>query len=219
MKLAITALAAIALGAQGLLAGNFYAFGFSGGEPNSLSLDGGSTVLSTGTNLLGPTNNQGWWSPQAGNSDDNDNWIAGDYFGTQWNNFFSFSLAGVTGPASSAELVLGAFSLSNGPLTYTIFDVSTDVVTLNNNLGPDAGIYNDLGSGVSYGSVIISGQDPVVVKLNAAGLAALNAAIDAGDRYFSIGGSVNTVVPEPSSLALMGSALAAAALIARKRLS
>ena len=44
----------------------------------------------------------------------------------------------------------------SGAVTVEFFDVSTEVSTLNNNAGTSAAVYNDLGSGTSYGTVPVN---------------------------------------------------------------
>ena len=84
--------------------------------------------------------------------------------------------------------------------TYSLFDVSTDPVTLNNNTGTSATIFEDLGTGTSYGSFVVAGAglptDVLSFALNAAALADI---AGAAGGFFSIGGSV-----APGSNALFG---------------
>ena len=68
-------------------------------------------------------------------------------------------------------------------------------------------IFNDLGSGVQYASIGVPPyDDPMVITLNAAALADINAA---AGGFFSIGGTLTpgSTVPEPGTIALAGLAL------------
>jgi len=75
--------------------------------------------------------------------------------------------------------------------TFGLFDVSTDAVTLNNNVGTSLSIYDDLGSGVSYGEFEILSEglstDVLSFELNAAAIADINAG---KGGWFSIGGAL-----------------------------
>jgi len=133
--------------------------------------------------------NQGWWSPTFPNFAFNDNYVAGqpvDLGGSLYRNFFSFDLSSAC-PASSVTLQLTRFD-QTGPLTYSLFDVSTPAATLNANEGTSQAIFDDLGSGTSFGSFPVAdgGADDVLsFPLNAAGVAAFNAA---RGGFFSVGG-------------------------------
>jgi len=209
---------------SGVTAQADFLFGYSGESPSLLVLNGGAITISTATDpISGGYYNQGWWPDNSGNtaSDNNTNFYTGTSGSTSLNNFFSFSLAGIDGPGTSAVLrLVGPYDHENLPLTYSIFDVSTDPATLNFNDGFSAAIYTDLGSGVLYGSILVSSlTDPTDVSLNAAGLAALNAAIGDEASYFSIGGTVTPggAIPEPSTILLLGSALAGLGLWRQRR--
>lgn len=108
------------------------------------------------------------------------------------------------------------FQCQCGSLTYALWDVTTGIFDLENGHTGRIDIYDDLGSGIAYGSVVVTPADDgtyVTITLNAAALAAINAA--AGDRI-AFGGSV---VPEPGTLVLTGTvALAGFGFIRRKLL-
>jgi hypothetical protein len=151
-------------------------------------------IFSTSQSEFDPgVRNQGWWSATDANVDNNDNYIVGSYGGTSiFRNFFTFDLSSAC-VASSVTLRLTRFG-QTGPLTYTLFDVSTPATTLNANDGISATIFNDLGSGISFGSFPVapgSVDEVLSFPLNAAGVAAFNAA---RGGFFSIGGSA---VPLP----------------------
>jgi hypothetical protein len=129
--------------------------------------------------------NQGWWMSSITNSDVNDNYFVGDFNGPH-RNFFSFDLSSACN-ASSVTLQLTRFD-QTGRLTYSLFDVSTPAATLNANEGASLAIFEDLGSGTSFGSFSVAVGAPTDVlsfPLNAAGIAAFNAA---RGGFFSIGG-------------------------------
>jgi hypothetical protein len=84
-----------------------YVFGFSGGTDSNLVLTfagGGTATLTTSMGVINAPRNQGWWSLTSGNSDGNDNYIAGNAGGTAWNDFFTFDVAGLTPTVTSATL-------------------------------------------------------------------------------------------------------------------
>jgi hypothetical protein len=110
-------------------------------------------------------------------------------------NFFEFNLAGKTGTVDSAILRLLMPSGTNGYLspdpseTLTLFDVSTDPVTLSGAGGISA--FNDLGTGTQYGSFVatpLAQAAFIDIILNSDALAAINAS----NGVFSIGGALTT---------------------------
>jgi len=136
--------------------------------------------------------NQGWWSGTADNFDANNNYVVGDFGGDSYRNFFTFKLDNVNGVITSATLNLLRGTSDGSQFVYNLGSVTTDAATLNANDGHNAGIYNDLGSGTSFGSFSVSDNgnptDLLSFNLNSAGLAAINAS-EGG--YFSLGGSLN----------------------------
>ena len=116
-------------------------------------------------------------------------------------SFFTFDLAGVTGPITSARLLLRNVAFLGSPYnspdpteTFSLFDVLTPTAALTNGTGGVAA-FNDLGTGVDYGTRVISPADNgqlVMVELNGDGVAALNAAAGAGGT-FALGGALATI--------------------------
>jgi hypothetical protein len=194
-----------------------YLFGFSSGISNQLLVDtttGSFTFSTADGQLTRGSDNQGWWSGTFTNVTGNDNYIVGIPSGNhQLNNYFTFSVAGLTGTELDASLLVGQGTGSGaagaGPavdVTYSLFDVSTTPATLNDeSASSNAAIFNDLGSGSNYGAYSLStgasgGTD--TLALNSAGIAAIN---DAEGGFVSIGGSLNlATVPEPATLAIWG---------------
>jgi hypothetical protein len=224
MALAITA--SLGLSAQSASAEPFI-FGFSGGVADAVVLvvNGGAQTFSISDSQIDVgVNNAGWWSPTNGNADANDNYIVGsiDFGGlVYFHNFFTFDLADLNGPVTDAELRISRSGSNDtsggfGSVEYTLWDVSTDYLDLNANDGTSQAIFDDLGSGTSYGSVNVpddGSPDPLVITLNAAGIQAINRS---SGNFFSIGGAL-PAVPEPASLALLLLGGGAAAFRARRR--
>ncbi len=86
----------------------------------------------------------------------------------------------------------GGYSSGKPSDTYSVFDVSTSIAALESSGSGQETIFNDLGSGVSYGTTTVSSASngaQVNVPLNSAAVTALNAA-DGGQ--FAVGGALPT---------------------------
>ena len=197
---------------------------FDGVAPQHLLINGVNDFNTSQSQFTSGSENQGWWSPTATNNDLNDNYFVGNYVSPgnsvpqDYNNFFSFYLGDFTGVAQSAQLILDRYNSVGLPVTYDLYDVSTPPDVLNNNVGPNASIFNDLGSGTLFGSITVADYalpDPLVINLNSNAIAAINNEI--GQGYFSIGGTLTPAsIPEPSTFLLLGAGLAGVGLLRRR---
>ncbi len=140
--------------------------------------------------------NQGWWNSVTGHTQ-NGNYIVGAQSQASiFRNFFTFDLSSLTIPAAAATLEIQRYGANSFDMTETLglFDVSTSAGTLNA-LGPaNAAIFNDLGTGTSYGAFDVSTAgnpaDILSFPLNSAAVADINAA---AGGFFSIGGSLTSL--------------------------
>ena len=171
-------------------------------------------VFSTATSRFSPpSNNQGWWSSNSGNSNFNDNYFTGRDPGQLIHDYFTFDISGFGNNCAlgrSAYLTVPrghGFTTGAPVLTLGLYDVSTDPFTLSQKANnPNSHIYSDLGSGKSYGNFLLPtfAGAPFTLDLNGVGLAAINQAHLNGQQFFSIGGAL--VKPPPiSTVYLFGS--------------
>jgi hypothetical protein len=158
----------------------------------------------------------GWFSNTGEHVEFNDNYaVGGGQDGLTRNNYFLFDLSSVGGTITAATLRVFnpaapvtpgfpfGYTSADPTETYTLFDVASAFFgtplpggnyVAGYGVGSLAGqaIFNDLGTGTSYGAATVSLADNgrfVEISLNSAGLAALNAS----GGIFGIGGSVTTL--------------------------
>jgi hypothetical protein len=142
-----------------------------------------------------PDDNQGWWHSILGHSQ-NGNYIVGreSQFAI-FHNFFTFDLSSLSDPIVAARLEIQRFSSNSlDPTeTYELFDVSTDAATLNA-FGPaNAAIFNDLGTGNSYGAFVLDiGANPADLLSFPLNNTAVNDINAAAGGFFSVGGVVTS---------------------------
>lgn len=140
--------------------------------------------LSNGESVTLNAFDSGWWDSTGFHDEFNDNYITALLSGLEYRDFFVFDLSGVAQQIAAAELRVfnpydGFFS-PDPTETYSLFDVSTPLGSLEASGGGQTDIFNDLGTGTNYGSQVVSPADNgqfVSVSLNSAGLAALNASL------------------------------------------
>lgn len=194
----------------------------------------------------------GFYNDTGAHAPANENYLTGR-FNTVDRGFWVFDLSGVSGTVTAATLnlynpdvsdTLKGYVSPDPTETLAIFDVTTSMASLTTGGVGLLGTFEDLGTGVEFGSVVVSAADNgqvVSIVLNAAGVAAINASLGGSIAFggalttlgagpdneyvfgFSAtsfaGGDVRrldlTVVPEPTTLSLL--ALAVVPLMRRRR--
>jgi hypothetical protein len=128
------------------------------------------------------------------------------------NNFFTFYLGRLD--LSNQQVISATLQLQKNSYagitsseTVEFFDVTTAPSILNNPSGFSTAIYNDLGSGKSYGSLAFlpalnTTQELLTIPLTTAALADITAA---AGGYFSIGGTCTTCSLSPAQRLFVGS--------------
>jgi PEP-CTERM motif len=160
------------------------------------------------TELLPDTDNQGWYTGRGEHLAQNDNYLIGHNGTDPFRNFFLFDLStldltGLTIASATLEIQrYGAGAIvEDYVFQYGLFDVSTDPTTLmSDHPGPlpnaaGVAIYDDLGTGASYGSLAVDpdvgdADDLLSFALSPAALADIAAA---AGGFFAIGGSIDNV--------------------------
>lgn len=144
---------------------------------------------------------RGWYQETGFHITSNTSYLCGDgrgpscgCSGEDYRNFFLFDLTGMTETIARAYVLLwlpDAGFVGDPSELYELFDVTTDITQLTGGIsGTDA--HADLGSGVSYGSRIVTAADLgtfVKIPLNRDAVASLNQA----SGLLAIGGTIQTL--------------------------
>ena len=203
------------------------------------------TYSTAQSEFLSGTYNQGWWSSGPGHTspfnDNNDNHFTGlTYDGDTLRSFYTFDLSGLTGYVTNAVLSLRHSDQAN-TVNLSLWDVSTPADIVNRNGGLNLNIFNDLGSGKSYGSFVVPTggfnryfdlalNDQALQDINAAkGFFTIGASVDPGQAIFGNSGEVDDVVylklnvepvsplSEPTTLAMLGLGAVGLSMLARRK--
>ena len=159
----------------------------------------GAVVAGAGTTTLAATDT-GWITSVGAHTSTNNNYYVGYTAGTEYRNYATFSIPGTLSSIQSAELrMLNPDYVSpDATETYSVFDVAATAAALDTSRssGDVTGIslFNDLGAGVQLASRTVSAADEgtnVSIPLNAAGVAAVNAAIGSS---LIVGGAITTLL-------------------------
>lgn len=121
--------------------------------------------------------------------------------GTTYRNWLAFDLSGLAGQNITAATLTfyggnEVYNSASPSETLGLFDYSGSINALlgNQSGATGVGIYNDLGSGESYGTAIVTGPlGQFTVTLSAAAVAAINAAANSGDNRLVIGGALLSI--------------------------
>jgi hypothetical protein len=145
-----------------------------------------------------PPTNRAWFSETGFHSLflSTGNYVTGDLIGghSNYRNVFVFDLTELSQPILSAQLALtvpvAGYGSPDSSENYELHDVVTPIATLQTADG--IAVWNDLGTGVVYGSRTMTAADigtVVEIELNSSAVAAMNAT----HGPFGFGGSLTTL--------------------------
>lgn len=116
------------------------------------------------------------------------NHTTGFFAGNDHRGYFVYNIPAGE-PITGATLSINAASVLNGPNTLEVHDVTTSPETVVS-FAPNVAIYNDLGTGVLYGTAVATtGRQTLTVTLNADAISAINAA---RGKSFALGFAIAT---------------------------
>ncbi len=167
-----------------------------GGAASVATVLGGLNNVGVSTVTLSSVND-GWWDATGLHTSTNLNYIAGEYNSREIRDYFVFNLSGITQTITGAQLKLqnpsAGYISADSTETYTTFDVSTPIATLEASGTGQTGIFADLGTGTIYASTTLSAANDgqtIPISLNSAALSYLNA--NRGGQV-AVGGAVTTI--------------------------
>ncbi len=185
-------------------------FGFSN---DGLNTSNGLNITTNKGDFFVPISDSGWWTSSKHEAQ-NKNYIAGTCSPScsttdNHNNFFTFDFSDINETITSASFNLFTYSIAGRSVDYQLFDI-TSALSEVRATGINPSVYNDLMTGVSYGSFIYNPSDRFQfssILLNADGILALNSAVGG---EFGIGGTVAggidgiplPPIPEPETYAM-----------------
>jgi len=141
--------------------------------------------------------NQGWWSDRNIQDKHNDNYIVGACCGKDqhYRDFFTFDLSELRAHVVSAQLRVNTGLIrGQGVHTLGLFDVSTPAEIVNTSREKSPEIFNDLGTGTSYGTFEFTRSqagDWVNLSLNRSAIKDMN---DSRGDYFTVGGRLLSLI-------------------------
>ena len=146
---------------------------------------------------------QGWYDSSGLHHVGHQNFITGVLPGASYHDFFVFDLSSISGmTATSATLRIssasaGSYVSDDASEVFSIYDYLGSVADLVGGTGGTTA-FNDLASGSSFGSLVLSKPGPssalpsIDINLNAAGLADINNLLAGSIFDFAIGGNCST---------------------------
>jgi len=204
-------LSVIGISISGSALANLSVFNFSGFNGSN-----GLNITTNNGDFFVPISDSGWWGDSffqhsffhySGNK----NYFAGSCSTCdtpEHNNYFTFDLTSISGTITSASLNLFTYRVAGSSVVYELFDVTSPLSEVRAS-GTNAAVYNDLMTGVSYGSFVYNTSDNNQFRsilLNTDGILALNSAIGG---EFGIGGTITggiptdiPPIPEPETYAM-----------------
>lgn len=179
-------------------------------------LVGATTLTLNGSTTINNAS-RGWCESTGGcnGGGAGNNYIIGDYYGSNYRNWFTFDIPDI-GLITSAVFGVNAAEVYGTDVTVRFFDLAVS------NAANGLAGYADMGAGSFYGQYTYNPSDNYTytnVSLNGAALTDLNAA--AGGSW-ATGGAVGSpmevvATPEPASLVLLATGLLAIGATAAKR--
>lgn len=201
---------------------DLYVFGFS-----DFNHSNGLNITTASGDFFVPVSDSGWWSSLTGHDAINKNYLAGvcnDCSGVNHNNYFTFDLSEISGTVISASLNLFNYRIAGSAIEYQLYDINSPLSAVRANGGSNNPVYNDLMTGISYGSIVYDQPNKLsTISLNTAGILALNNALGG---EFGVGGSVTggidgppspPPIPEPETYAMLLAGLGLIGLMSRRR--